>query len=108
MTSGEGGCIVSNDQAVLQKIADARLLGVKKDTEMRYSGKRSWQFDVDSQGWRAHMSNIMAAIGLVQLNRFSELSSKRQKLARYYDKKLEKINTIIKFKYSYKIVLMER
>ena len=68
ITSGEGGCVVTNDRSVLQKISDARLLGVEKDTEMRFSGNRSWNFDVKIQGWRYHMSNIMAAIGIQQLN----------------------------------------
>jgi dTDP-4-amino-4,6-dideoxygalactose transaminase len=88
ITSGEGGCIVTNDQLVIAKIRDARLLGVEHDTSRRYSGERSWDFDVSAQGWRYHMSNIMAAIGLEQLKRFSDLSLKRQLLARRYDKLL--------------------
>lgn len=86
ITSGEGGCVVSNDIELLQKIKDCRLLGVEKDTEQRYLGQRSWEFDVISQGWRYHMSNIMAAIGLEQLKRFPEMASRRRHLARLYDK----------------------
>ena len=85
ITSGEGGCIVTNDEEVLRKACDARLLGVEKDTEARYRGGRSWDFDVRAQGWRYHMSNIMAAIGLSQLNRFPDMTSKRCRLARLYD-----------------------
>ena len=61
ITSGEGGCIVTSDPEVLQRVQDARLLGVEKDTQNRFSGQRSWEFDVSAQGWRYHMSNIMAA-----------------------------------------------
>jgi dTDP-4-amino-4,6-dideoxygalactose transaminase len=85
ITSGEGGCIVTDDEEILQKIRDARLLGVEKDTEKRYTGERSWDFDTSAQGWRFHMSNIMAAIGVEQLKRFPEFSQKRQKLAKRYD-----------------------
>jgi dTDP-4-amino-4,6-dideoxygalactose transaminase len=67
ITSGEGGAVVTADQELAQYIRDARLLGVEKDTEKRFSGKRSWEFDVRRQGYRYHMSNIMAAIGRVQL-----------------------------------------
>jgi dTDP-4-amino-4,6-dideoxygalactose transaminase len=88
ITSGEGGCIVTDDQSILKKIKDARLLGVEKDTEKRYSGQRSWEFDVTAQGWRYHMSNIMAAIGLEQMKRFPEISKKRQRFAKLYDKLL--------------------
>ena len=68
ITCGEGGAIVTGDKNVLEKVKDSRLLGVKKDTEQRYQGKRSWDFDVEEQGWRYHMSNINAAIGLAQID----------------------------------------
>jgi dTDP-4-amino-4,6-dideoxygalactose transaminase len=86
ITSGEGGCIVSNDDQVIAKAQEARLLGVKNDTAMRYRGQRSWEFDVNMQGWRYHMSNIMAAIGIEQLRRIEEIASSRRALARAYDK----------------------
>lgn len=89
ITSGEGGCIVSEDFELIQKLQDFRLLGVQRDTESRYSGLRTWDFDVLEQGWRYHMSNIMAAIGRVQLQKFSKFSKKRQDLARYYDNKFK-------------------
>jgi len=87
ITSGEGGCIVTDDETILQKVQDSRLLGVEKDTEKRYTGVRSWDFDTTTQGWRYHMSNIMAAIGLEQLKRFPEFAQKRQMLAMQYNQK---------------------
>lgn len=89
ITSGEGGCIVASDKKIISYVRDARLLGVEKDTEKRYSGERSWDFDVKTQGWRYHMSNIMAAIGSTQLSNFESASKKRQKLAKQYVKRLE-------------------
>lgn len=90
ITSGEGGAVVTGDLAVASKIRDARLLGVSKDTEKRYAGKRSWEFDVTEQGWRYHMSNIMAAIGRVQLRRFREdFAEKRAWLANNYVRLLQ-------------------
>ena len=86
ITCGEGGCIVTNDKDVLRKVKDSRLLGVEKDSELRYVEQRSWDFDTKEQGWRYHMSNIMAAIGLAQLKRLPEFTEKRQQLAKYYDK----------------------
>lgn len=88
ITCGEGGCVVANDPVVLRKIQDARLLGVEKDTDKRYTGQRSWEFDITAQGWRYHMSNVMAAIGVEQLKRFPQMAATRQRLARRYDKLL--------------------
>ena len=95
ITSGEGGAVVTADQEVAQYVRNARLLGVEKDTEKRYSGQRSWEFDVRNQGYRYHMSNIMAAIGRVQLQRFAgEFAPRRQALARKYRELLDKCDGI--------------
>lgn len=84
ITSGEGGAIVTDDEEILQKVRDARLLGVQKDTEKRYAGQRSWEFEVEAQGWRYHMSNIMAAIGIEQLKKFPHFKTLRQNYAKRY------------------------
>ena len=91
ITSGEGGAVLSSDKEFIQKVKDARLLGVEKDTEKRFEGQRSWDFDVKEQGFRYHMSNIMAAIGIVQLSRVNEFINKRQKIAKNYIIELDKI-----------------
>ncbi len=90
ITSGEGGCVVSKDKKILQRVSDARLLGVMGESKKRYKNERSWKFEVKEQGWRYHMSDINAAIGRVQLKRFKELSKKRKSLSRYYEKLLLK------------------
>jgi len=85
ITCGEGGAVATRDGAVQRVIEDARLLGVQRDTEARYQGRRSWEFDVVQPGWRYHMSNIMAAIGRTQLRRLDcEFAPRRVELARRY------------------------
>lgn len=85
ITSGEGGAIVTSDQQILNIVKDTRLLGIEKDSEKRYSGARSWDFDVKRQGFRYHMSNIFAAIGRIQLERLdNEFAPKRVLLLQLY------------------------
>lgn len=96
ITSGEGGCIVSNDSKVIENIKNSRLLGVEKDSDKRYTNLRSWDFDVSRQGWRYHMSNIMAAIGIQQLKKITKFANKRKQIATAYDKLLSS-NQNIKF-----------
>jgi dTDP-4-amino-4,6-dideoxygalactose transaminase len=85
ITSGEGGAVVTADPTVIQAVQDARLLGVQRDTEKRYQGGRSWEFDVQHQGYRYHLSNLFAAIGRVQLGRFEgEFKPRRLELAQKY------------------------
>ena len=84
ITCGEGGAIVFEDKAIADKVRDIRLLAVQRDTEKRYTGSRSWDFQVMEQGWRYHMSNIMAAIGSEQLKRISDFRDRRLRICRLY------------------------
>lgn len=104
ITSGEGGAILSGDDELIQLCQDARLLSVEKDTEKRYSGTRSWEFDVKNQGFRYHMSNIMAAIGRAQLKRYPDFSIARKRLAEFYLKNL-KIAEIVFLKLDYENIV---
>lgn len=98
ITAGEGGAVVTHDRLVAQSVRDARLLGVERDTEKRYAGQRSWDFDVKIQGWRYHMSDIMAAIGRAQLRRFdSEMKPARICLAKAYRDALDGMIGIVLF-----------
>lgn len=102
ITAGEGGAIVTSDTAIAEKIRDARLLGVIKDTEKRYQGKRSWDFDVTAQGWRYHMSNINAALGRSQLHRLdSEFAPRRRAIAHEYRVRLGNIPGIRLFDFDW-------
>jgi dTDP-4-amino-4,6-dideoxygalactose transaminase len=84
LTCGEGGAVVSKDTMLISKIQDLRLLAIHKDTEKRYAGARSWDFEVTEQGWRYHMSNINAAIGREQLKKISLFGGKRRLLVQSY------------------------
>ncbi len=105
ITSGEGGCIVTSDKRVLQKVKDARLLGIKGDTERRFSHERSWEFSVSNQGWRYHMSNIMAAIGIEQLKKHRVFFLKRQILAKKYDDIFDNVDNIKLINHDYNVIV---
>jgi len=94
ITSGEGGAILSNDKEFIQRVQDGRLLGVEKDTQKRYAGQRSWDFDVKHQGFRYHMSNIMAAIGIEQLKKVESIREKRYSIVQRYIEELKDLDQI--------------
>ncbi|MDC0233336.1 DegT/DnrJ/EryC1/StrS family aminotransferase [Pelagibacteraceae bacterium] len=101
ITTGEGGCVVSNDSKVINFVNKARLLGVNNETKIKLQNKRNNIPKVDVQGWRYHMSNINAAIGIEQLKRFEMLKSKRQKNAKLYDLIFKKSDKIKVYKRNY-------
>ncbi|WP_114993559.1 DegT/DnrJ/EryC1/StrS aminotransferase family protein [Synechococcus sp. UW179A] len=84
ITCGEGGVVCTTNKHIADTISDLRLLAVSNDSVQRYKNARSWNFDVKSQGWRYHMSNINAALGLSQLQRIDSIRDKRRTLSNYY------------------------
>ena len=58
----------------------ALILGISGESKLRNVGKREWKPIVNDQGWRYHMSNIMASIGIVQLSKLKTFSMKKRKL----------------------------
>ncbi|MFH1710128.1 MAG: DegT/DnrJ/EryC1/StrS aminotransferase family protein [bacterium] len=102
VTCGEGGAIAIRDSSLASLIQKKRILGIDKDTWSRYKHERSWFYDVLVPGYRYHMSNINAAIGLVQLKKFKKLNAKRIKIAKRYDRELGKISGLELLKTGYK------
>lgn len=105
ITCGEGGAIITKDSALIQRLQDGRLLGVEKDTLARYEGNRSWDFDVNYQGFRFHMSNINAAIGRVQLRRLPDFSQRRKEIAERYNAGLQNIESIEPISVNFKNII---
>lgn len=105
ITCGEGGMLVTSDKELAHRVRDARLLGVERDTEKRFSGERSWVFDVKHQGFRYHMSDIMAAIGRAQLAKIEILSSKRRALVTKYRNDLKDCSTLKLMNFDYDNIL---
>jgi dTDP-4-amino-4,6-dideoxygalactose transaminase len=92
ITSIDGGAVVSRDSEVIRKVQDLRLLAVEGDTQKRYQGLRSWDFEVHEQGWRYHMNNLCATVGRVQLNRNAEFFAKKQSIIQFYREALSSVS----------------
>jgi perosamine synthetase len=85
ITCGEGGAVVFQDDALLETVQQKRILGIDKDTWSRYRNERAWFYDVVTQGYRYHMSNISAAVGLVQLPKYERMNTRKVEVAKRYD-----------------------
>ena len=94
ITCGEGGAVVLSDDAIAEKIRRKRILGIDKDTWHRYRHERSWFYEVTTQGYRYHMSNINAAIGLTQLKKIDMFIEKKKKIVKAYNEAFGNIDGI--------------
>ena len=76
MTTGEGGCLVMNDEDEARLFEKLRLQGVTRFAD--------GSMDVDVLGGKANLTDIAAAIGLSQLRRLDAFNERRRQLARLY------------------------
>lgn len=51
----------------------------------------AWEYDVVGAYYKANMTDIMGAIGLVQMRRYPEMLARREKIIRYYDGRLKEL-----------------
>ncbi|MFC1991152.1 DegT/DnrJ/EryC1/StrS family aminotransferase [Chloroflexota bacterium] len=95
ITCGEGGAIVCHNPEFAAILRQKRLCGMERKFQASSVWKeRSWFYEVNTQGFRYHMSNINAAIGLVQLKKIDSFISRRQEICRRYDSAFKGIPAI--------------
>src|SRR6185295_8657850 len=84
LTTGEGGAAVTDDDALAERMQVLSLHGMSRDAWKRYTDTGSWYYEVVAPGFKYNLSDVLAAIGLGQLDRFDELQRlRRQHVARY-------------------------
>lgn len=85
ITTGEGGAVVTDDDTLAEELRLRRILGIDKETWRRYQGKRGHFYEVVTDGYRYHMPNFSAAVGLVQLKKLPQFAHRRRDICRRYD-----------------------
>jgi len=100
-TLGEGGMIITNNAALFEQIAlyrshCTRVYGASTkycslDEAKFPQGKRFWYQDFDDCGYNFRMTDIQAAVGLVQLGKLDALNAQRILLAEQLTERLATI-----------------
>lgn len=85
ITCGEGGAITLRDRTLADRLRRKRILGIDQDTWSRNQLERPWHYDVVEQGFRYHLPNLNAAIGLAQIANYDRMQQKKNAIARSYD-----------------------
>ena len=84
VTCGEGGAITTNDDELAARLRLARNLGVGRDSWSRREEGKPWFYEASVPGFRYHLTDLNAAVGLAQLDRFDELRTRKRELLRRY------------------------
>ena len=84
ITTGEGGMLVTDDDAIAARARIMSLHGISRDAWNRYAANGSWYYEIEDAGYKYNMTDIAAALGLVQLDRAEELLAARREIATAY------------------------
>lgn len=85
ITTGEGGMVVTRNQAMANRMRIMRLHGMSRDAFDRFvSRKPAWHYEIVAPGFKYNLTDIASAMGLVQLKRLPAFLKRRQELARAY------------------------
>jgi len=79
LASAEGGMICTNDHYAMEWLEKARWHGRKGG---------GYQYTIDMAGWKMNMTDVQAAIGIVQLKKLDGLNARRKAIVEYYNREL--------------------
>ena len=97
ITSGEGGAITCNDEALYKKLVLAHTHGITHDETLMEEAPHEgpWYYEQVSLGYNYRLTDIQAALLLSQLNKLESFKKRRQEIVRKYNEAFSEIPEII-------------
>lgn len=83
LTTAEGGMLVGPPE-VIDRARVWSLHGMSRDAFDRYTERGSWYYEVVLPGFKYNLTDLAAALGLVQLQRLPEMHRRRREVAERY------------------------
>jgi len=93
VTTGEGGMITTNDDRLAELISNLRNHGASISEEQRHHGAKPYILpDFNMLGYNYRMTDLQAAVGIVQLKKLDLFIDERERWAAYYNEQLKHIS----------------
>lgn len=96
IATGEGGMLVTDDDAIADRVRVMRLHGINRDVFDRYTSNHpSWYYEIVAPGYKYNMTDIAASLGIHQLARAHSFQQRRELMARRYDEAFSDLPVIL-------------
>lgn len=104
LTTAEGGAITFNlpdefDHDTIYKHFCVKILHGQSKDALAKTEKGAWRYDVEFPGFKCNMTDLQAALGLIEIDRYKENLNRRKEIFKIYDKAFEINNEIETPKY---------
>jgi dTDP-4-amino-4,6-dideoxygalactose transaminase len=95
LTTAEGGAVCFNlpegfDHDEIYKTFCTMILHGQNKDALAKTQKGNWRYDVEEPGFKCNMTDLQAAIGLVELDRYQENLDRRKAIFNQYDEAFKK------------------
>ncbi len=92
VTTGEGGMVTTDDPELAERVNCLRNHGASVSEEQRHRGPKPYLLaEFNLLGYNYRMTDLQAAVGLVQLGKLDQFLDERERWARYYRDELAAI-----------------
>jgi perosamine synthetase len=98
LTTGDGGAICSRNTQKQHESIVRRWFGIdRSNSSLSHLGER--QYDIDKLGFKYHLNDFSAALGIANLSSFHKRMKNRYEISEFYTKNLSNIDGISLFEY---------
>lgn len=105
LTCGDGGALVCKSEADYQRAKKLKWYGIDRDQQKKRGSlvpsefselfeQRAMTFDIDETGYKYNMNNIIASIGLANLEKIYDWLKHRRELAEIYRRELRGVSDL--------------
>ncbi len=84
ITTGEGGMAATENEEWAERMRIMSLHGISRDAWKRYTSEGSWYYEILAPGYKYNLTDIAAALGIIQLKKADLFWKRREKIARMY------------------------
>ena len=92
LTTGEGGMATTGNDEYAERMRIMSLHGISKDAWKRYSAEGSWRYEILAPGFKYNLTDLQAALGVVQLSKCESMWARRVALANSYTRALSSLD----------------
>ncbi|QUD86777.1 UDP-4-amino-4,6-dideoxy-N-acetyl-beta-L-altrosamine transaminase [Phenylobacterium montanum] len=104
LTTGEGGMVTTNDDALAQRVARLRSHGIVRepadfvDPEIGFDGEapNPWAYEQQALGYNYRLPDVLCALGLSQLAKLDRFVERRRQLAQRYNELLPALAPLVR------------